>query len=278
MRALFCVIVTLLLALLLRYNYVGIMLNELKKIRFLNANAIKFMAAAFMLADHIGLLWNIPFLRIIGRLSMPLFAYMIAEGCRYTRNKIKHFLLIFLLGVACQLVYAVVEPHQIYLSILITFSISILLIYSLQYFKKCLFSGEKNVFKKVISGVVFFSSVALTYFINEVSTIKGKSFYIDYGFWGCMLPVFASLLDFKQEWVKSRGARAALSILNALSFALGLVLLCVFNSGGNQIYSLFALVPLLFYNGKKGALNTKYFFYIFYPLHLAVLYGLCAII
>lgn len=269
---------TLLLALLLRYYYVGIMLNELKKFRFLNANAIKFMAAAFMLADHIGLLWNIPFLRIIGRLSMPLFAYMIDEGCRYTRNKIKHFLLIFLLGVACQLVYAVVEPHQIYLSILITFSISILLIYSLQYFKKCLFSGEKKVFKKVISGVVFFSSVALTYFINEVSTIKGKSFYIDYGFWGCMLPVFASLLDFKQEWVKSRGARAALSILNALSFALGLVLLCVFNPGGNQIYSLFALVPLLFYNGKKGALNTKYFFYIFYPLHLAVLYGLCAII
>lgn len=230
-----------------------------------------------MLADHIGLLWEIPFLRIIGRLSMPLFAYMIAEGCRYTRNKTKHFLLIFLLGVGCQLVYAVVSPYEIYLSILITFSISILLVYSLQYFKECLFN-KAPVFEKIISGAAFIVGVALTYFVNNISTVNGKPFTIDYGFWGCMLPVFAVLFDVKEEWVKSCGARAALSILNAFSFLAGLILLCVFVPLNSQIYSLFALIPLLLYNGKKGKLNTKYFFYIFYPLHLAVLYGLLEII
>lgn len=222
-----------------------------------------------MLADHIGLLFHIPSLRIIGRLSMPLFAYMIAEGCRYTRNKIKHFLLIFLLGVGCQLVYAVVAPYEIYLSILITFSISILLIYLLQYFKECLFN-ESSVLKKIISGSAFIVGVALTYFVNRISTINGKYFYIDYGFWGCMLPVFASLFDFKKH-------SPPLSMLNALCFTAGLVFLSL-SLDSTQWYSLFSLAILALYNGNKGKLNTKYFFYIFYPLHLAILYGLVEIL
>ena len=69
----------------------------LKNARVLNANALKFLAAALMLVDHIGYLLfpQALFLRIIGRLSFPLFAFAISEGCRYTKNKTKHFLLIF---------------------------------------------------------------------------------------------------------------------------------------------------------------------------------------
>ena len=53
----------------------------LQKVRFLNSNAIKFIAAFTMLVDHVGymffdeLVW-----RIIGRIAMPLFAFAIAEG------------------------------------------------------------------------------------------------------------------------------------------------------------------------------------------------------
>ena len=48
----------------------------LQKVRFLNSNAIKFIAAFAMLVDHVGcmffddLAW-----RIIGRIAMPLFAF-----------------------------------------------------------------------------------------------------------------------------------------------------------------------------------------------------------
>ena len=77
------------------------------KLRFLNANALKFLAAALMVVDHVGLLffpYNLVF-RAIGRISMPLFAFAVSEGCRYTKNKIRHFALIAGLAVICQLVY-----------------------------------------------------------------------------------------------------------------------------------------------------------------------------
>lgn len=50
---------------------------------------IKLIAAFLMLIDHIGavLLPDIIALRIIGRLSMPLFAYCIARGFYYSDNK-----------------------------------------------------------------------------------------------------------------------------------------------------------------------------------------------
>ena len=61
---------------------------------------IKILACILMAIDHIGfhLFPDLIILRIIGRLSMPLFAFFIAEGCYYTKNKLKHFLLIFISG------------------------------------------------------------------------------------------------------------------------------------------------------------------------------------
>ena len=64
-----------------------------------------------MLIDHIGVMLypNIDTFRIIGRLSFPIFAFKIAEGCVHTKNKIKYFLWIFLLGILCQIVFYYVE-------------------------------------------------------------------------------------------------------------------------------------------------------------------------
>ena len=43
-----------------------------------------------------------------------------------------------------------------------------------------------------------------------------------------------------------------------------------------QIYAGFAALPMLLYNGKRGP-SMKYFFYLFYPLHLLGIYFLCKI-
>ena len=111
----------------------------------LSSNAIKIIAAITMFIDHLGFMLfpQVRILRIIGRLSMPLFAYMIAQGCRYTKNKLKHFLTIFSLAVVLQVVYYVYS-REMKLSILFTFSFSILLIYALQYFKETLFDKDKK--------------------------------------------------------------------------------------------------------------------------------------
>ena len=81
------------------------------QMRILNANEIKIIAAVLMFIDHIGFMWGIVPLSCVGRLSMPLFAFMIAEGCRYTKNKFLHFSMIFALGVICQTVYFFFAPQ-----------------------------------------------------------------------------------------------------------------------------------------------------------------------
>ena len=70
---------------------------------FLSGNALKLLAALFMTIDHVGvlLLPHVIVLRILGRLALPIFAYMIAEGCRYTRNRLRYFGSVFALGVLC---------------------------------------------------------------------------------------------------------------------------------------------------------------------------------
>lgn len=40
--------------------------------------------------------------------------------------------------------------------------------------------------------------------------------------------------------------------------------------GGTEKYAVVSLAPILLYNGKKGR-SMKYFFYAYYPLHIAVL-------
>lgn len=217
--------------------------------KFLTGNALKLLAALFMTIDHIGVILfpRVAILRILGRLALPIYAFMIAEGCKYTRNKKKYFGMVFGLGAVCQVVYYFFDGSM-YLSILITFSLSILTIYALQYLK------ERNT---ALSGVVFLCTVSAVWVLNLFFTI-------DYGFWGCMLPVFAAL----PHKTKYDQAPIRISLLG-----LGLLFLSV-SLGGIQIFSLAALPLLYCYSGKRGTMNLKYFFYIFYPTHLVVLEGI----
>ena len=64
------------------------------KSHLLSGNALKLIAAAAMVVDHAGLMFFpgnlLP--RILGRLAYPIFAFMIAEGSKYTRSRKKYFL------------------------------------------------------------------------------------------------------------------------------------------------------------------------------------------
>ena len=226
---------------------------ENRKWELLTGNHLKLIAAFTMLLDHAGILLfpRVGLLRILGRLAYPIFAFMIAEGCRYTKNKLRYFLTVFGLGTACQLVYYFVSGDT-YLNILLTFSLSILLIYLLH-----AAHGAQTQEKRAIWSVLFCAGFLGVYGLNQVLTI-------DYGFWGVMTPVLAAFPLRKGK----TGSKLPVLMLFA-----GLLFLAA-ELGGMQYWSLLAVPVLLLYSGKRGRANLKYFFYIFYPLHLAALQGI----
>ncbi len=219
-------------------------------LRCLSGNTLKIIAAVAMFLDHMGMLLfpeNLAF-RYVGRLAFPIFAFMIAEGCRYTRNRLRYWGGMTSLAAVCQIVYFLFDG-SLYLCILVTFSLAVLTIYALDRLK-----GAPN----LLNALIFLSCVAGVYVLNQLFTI-------DYGFWGCMAPVFASV---------PRGTKYDTIPLRVA--LLGLALLPL--STGVQFYALFALPLLLCYSGKRGKYRMKYFFYLFYPLHLAALEGIALLI
>ena len=116
----------------------------------MSAFILKIIAAAAMLADHTGLILfpSNEMLRVIGRLAFPIYAYFIAEGFRYTRNRHMYFLRIFLLGFLCQIVYYIAD-RSLYLGVLITFSLSIIVMAFVDKLKKAI-RGEDNFFRKFL--------------------------------------------------------------------------------------------------------------------------------
>ena len=220
---------------------------------FLNRNHLKLIGALCMLLDHAGILLfpNVRLLRILGRIAYPIFAFMIAQGCQYTRNKLRYFLMVFGLGVACQLGYYFTSGDT-ELNILLTFSCSILLIYLMQAVERA-----QNWKQQFLWSALFAAGVFLALGMTQIVTI-------DYDFWGIMTPVFAAF---------SLGKGKTGSKLPVLLMAVGLVFLAA-DMGGIQHYALLSLPLLLLYNGQRGKANLKYFFYIFYPVHLAVLQGI----
>ena len=239
-------------------------------IKILNGNGIKLLAAVLMITDHIGMFFfpQALWLRCIGRISLPLFAYMTAEGCRYTKNKFNHLALLAAVALVCQIALFV-ATRTLYMCILVTFTLSVLIIYSLQYFKRCAFggAGPLSVF---LSAAGFIGMVFLTYLVTGISSINGIPFAVEYGFWGCMLPVFAAIPCRDGPGAGSSGKACAWFRL--AFFLVGLVLLCAFHSSVYEWFALFAVIPLALYNGERGKRNLKYFFYVFYPAHLALFY------
>ncbi len=217
----------------------------------MTATVLKIIAAVTMFIDHAGLILfpQYRIFRIIGRLAFPIYAYCIAEGFRYTKNRKKYFLRVFVLGLLCQIVYTVVE-RDIYLGILLTFSMSIGLMALADQFLAERREG------KIGWGILFFPAVIAVYLLTRYVVV-------DYGFFGVMLPVFASLFKDKPRRLAMFGA--GLLAVSLEQYLLGSM---------TQFFSLFALVPLFLYNGKQGKYKLKNFFYIFYPAHMVFLYGI----
>ena len=79
-----------------------------------DTNLLKLIAMITMLIDHTGKMFfaQYHFMRVIGRLAFPIFAYCIAVGCVYSRNRMKYLSRIVLMGLISQPFYAVALAHS----------------------------------------------------------------------------------------------------------------------------------------------------------------------
>ena len=217
----------------------------------LTGNQLKLFALISMTVDHLGrTLWpQVILLQILGRLSFPIFAYMIAEGCLHTKDRKKYLLSILLIAAVCQIVFFVAEG-SLYMSSLVAFCMSLCLIYTLERAFK-----RKTCQNWIVAALVFLAIFVITVVLPIL--ITNIEFEVDYGFWGVLMPV--GVYFAKRKPYKLLIVAVLLLLLSITDFAV-------------QTWSLLTLIPLALYNGKRGTAKLKYFFYLYFPLHLAAIH------
>jgi len=238
----------------------------------MTSNKLKIIACISMAVDHVGLLLfpNIVVLRYIGRIALPLFAYFIAEGCLHTRSKTKYFLQIFALAVACQLFYigeAVIGGgiRSLYLNILFTFSLSIAVCSA--YLRLMDTIRKKNKKRLATDIALLAGALAISVFCcTGLSWLFGIPVTVDYSMAGVLLPLSALIFTDRKK--------------KLVAFSLGTLLYCLVWCVERPFvwFALLALPLLVLYNGERGTKKLKWFFYFFYPLHFAIIYGIDLII
>lgn len=205
---------------------------------------LKWIAIITMTIDHIGavLYPQIQILRIIGRISFPLFAYLLVLGMESTRNIRNYFIRLFVFALISQLPFSLaVGFDPLSLNIFFTLSFGLLFVY---FFKK----------NSWIAFIPLFISFVLPF---------------DYSIYGIAIIGCMYILNKNIKF-----GSGLLILLNA-------IFLLPWNS---QFLSLLALPFIILYNYNssisieyadtkfKMPIWRKYFFYIYYPLHLSVLY------
>ncbi|MBQ3615631.1 MAG: hypothetical protein II993_06530 [Anaerotignum sp.] len=198
---------------------------------------IQMVAALTMLIDHIGAVFfpAVAGFRAIGRLSFPLFAFGIAQGVTYTSDFRKYFI---------RILVAAVISQPIYMKL---FGLSQLNpLFMLAWGACALHFWKKE--KKMIAGVLLIGCAFM-----EMS----------YGWYGVWTIFFFGFYAMKENLCFY--GQVVLNVLYGLTTGAWI-----------QILSLFSF---MFLDGKWRiqALSKKlprYFFYVFYPLHLLVLWGI----
>lgn len=179
-------------------------------------------------------------LRSIGRIGFPLFCFLLVEGFLHTRNLGKYALRLLVFAVVSELPFNLAFTGQLF------------------------FAGYQNVFFTLLIGLITMWGCRM---------IEEKThFHIVLQYGGCLLVVVAGayLAELMQTDYAGIGVLCIMALYlfrkNRLLQALaGAVAFCW------EIPAPLAFVPVAFYNGKRG-LKMKYFFYVFYPAHLLVLY------
>lgn len=204
----------------------------------LNSFQLKIIAVITMIIDHIGLFFfpEYIFFRIIGRISFPIFAFLVVEGFYHTSDILKYMIRLGGLAVLSEIPFDLLTTGRIFdlrhQNVFFTLLIGVILMYC---------------YEKQYST---FSRVSALFLIM----LAGDIFRTDYGAWGVLM-IFCFFIFRERMAAKF----VSVAVINILVF------------GYIQAFAVLALLPICLYNGEKGR-SYKYFFYLIYPVHLWIIW------
>lgn len=225
-----------------------------------SGSTLKMIAIITMLIDHIGaavlarlliagvgseLTYQVYLvLRTIGRIAFPIFCFLLVEGFEHTKDRRKYALRLLVFALISEVPFDLAFSSTIlefeHQNVFFTLFIGLLTIQGFHAVE------EKTAWTPLIRGLllslIMFAGMAAAYFLHTDYDAKGVM---------CIVALYV--------FRKVRGAQI---LAGCVAF------------GWWEIEALVAFIPIAFYNGKRGW-NLKYVFYLFYPVHLLVLYLVC---
>ena len=248
----------------------------------MSALALRIVACVCMLLDHIGYCFagRYPFLeplRWIGRIAFPLYVFLIVNGFRHTSDRLRYALRLFLFALLSQVPFALMFHHgDIFgkLNVFFTLLIALLVVWATDELR----NRRRTKYLAFLPAVLVFA----LYYFGWLSS--------DYGARGLLLAMVFYLFEGK---IILLFFGMLLSIYYTYPISLGFGLLNLLRGRAfhfsaptawqlKQLFSLLSLVFIFLYNGKRGSLPknpvagkaVQLGFYLFYPLHLLVLFFL----
>jgi hypothetical protein len=216
-------------------------------VKGLNARQIKLVACVSMMFSHIGIIfwpqqlwWQIP-----GRLAFPLFAFMIANGARYSQNVYKYLARLLIFAVLIQYPYSIFLASR-YLNICFTLGLGLAAI------------------------LAWRSALPVTARLAALlaAGIMAEGLGMEYGWYGIAM-IFCAHLFFEDK----RLLLASWFLFN-IPYLLDMASALLAGKAYPPVQGLclLAFPFVLLYNGQRGG-GSRWEFYAFYIGHLALLYA-----
>ncbi|MCR5451704.1 MAG: conjugal transfer protein TraX [Lachnospiraceae bacterium] len=252
-------------------------MNEEKKIGgLLSASTLKIIATVFMVFDNafmrfpeMGSFWH-----LITRFVAPLFAYLMVDGFFHTRSREKYMGRLWIAAVLMQIGNIIssllLGNYSIRDNIFLTLAVGFTIIYLLERSKSA--ETLPRVLYIICAVAIFAVSIYIDF--HRIPFIFNSYIIMEGGLQ--LLPFIIFMYLFHNNKLLQSLSTIALSIF--ILFYFGGPEMLFYSGFDNFCFSSDWLVCLvvpfiLLYNGQKGnsKLLGKYFFYVFYPLHLWII-------
>lgn len=210
----------------------------------LSQEGLKLIACASMLLDHIGAtILPSTLLRIIGRIAFPIYCFLLVEGVHHTRHPGRYALRLAMGMVLSELPFDLLfyggwtwEHQSVMVTLLLSFGMALVM------------KNTKNPLLKLLA--------------VAAAAVLAELLRTDYAGFGILV---AALFVLVRD-----------SAFRLLLLALGLPALALLTGQADiELFYVGALIPIAFYSGRKATASpaAQWAFYLFYPAHLTVLWG-----